>query len=313
MISKIQDIHASDVDKWNDFLIFWDDGNYQAALNFLQNNSDLLYKYCNAQWLNNLTNCYTDLQEDKDPLFKQDIIKVSIIPPPLNVGEIYFQITFNLSEYIALEYAVIPAGDTSVSISLPNNSYLLQYGAFIEQELVTLGVRKNGNAIQFLLPEAINAPVTCMVIRTKGTGWTRQTGNLSSTNTIINYTGNLIGYNCTTTDINYGITEFVELNTSLGNGSIEFIQFLTGNNITWEVVTHSTLQLNHSVTLNPEEQINTNFIEIFGDMLGFRTISNNNRVITDVKQVSNRLVFSIKPNIDNSSLVVCSAGYDENN
>ena len=176
-----------------------------------------------------------------------------------------------------------------------------------------MDVRKNENAIQFLLPEAINVPVICMVIRTKGTGWSRLTGNFNGTSTIVNYTGNLIGYNCITTDINSGITEFVELNSSLGNGSIAFIKSFVGGNVTWEVLTHSTLQLNHNVTLNPDEQINTNFIEIFGDMLGFRTISNNNKVITDVKQVYNRLVFSIKPNIDNSSLIICSTGYDENN
>ena len=88
---KYDDIHLADRAKWRQFVELWQAGNVDAALNLLTNAS-LSGKVVNAAALNAITNQIVSLEENNDPTFKADVIKVSPTPPTgIKQGEVYFE------------------------------------------------------------------------------------------------------------------------------------------------------------------------------------------------------------------------------
>ena len=88
---KYEDIHLADKTKWRQFVELWQGGNADAALNLLAD-TGLSGKVVNAAALNAITNQIVSLEENNDPTFKQDIIKVSPTPPTgIKQGEVYFE------------------------------------------------------------------------------------------------------------------------------------------------------------------------------------------------------------------------------
>ena len=88
---KYQDIHLADKAKWRQFVELWQDGNADAALNLLADTS-LGDKIVNAAALNAITSQIISLEENDDPTFKDDIIKVSPTPPVgIKQGQVYFE------------------------------------------------------------------------------------------------------------------------------------------------------------------------------------------------------------------------------
>ena len=88
---KYEDIHLADKTKWRQFVTLWQAGNVDAALNLLTNAS-LSGKVVNAAALNAITSQIVSLEENDDPTFKDDIIKVSPTPPVgIKQGEVYFE------------------------------------------------------------------------------------------------------------------------------------------------------------------------------------------------------------------------------
>ena len=88
---KYEDIHLSDKAKWRQFVTLWQAGNVDAALNLLTNAS-LSGKVVNAAALNAITNQIVSREENDDPTFRDDIIKVSPTPPTgIKQGEVYFE------------------------------------------------------------------------------------------------------------------------------------------------------------------------------------------------------------------------------
>ena len=88
---KYQDIHLADKTKWRQFVELWQAGNVDAALNLLSDTS-LADKVVNAAVLNAITNQIISLEENDDPTFKDDIIKVSPTPPVgIKQGQVYFE------------------------------------------------------------------------------------------------------------------------------------------------------------------------------------------------------------------------------
>ena len=88
---KYEDIHLADRAKWRQFVELWKAGNVDAALNLLTNAS-LSGKVVNAAALNAITNQIVSLEENNDPTFKADVIKVSPTPPTgIKQGEVYFE------------------------------------------------------------------------------------------------------------------------------------------------------------------------------------------------------------------------------
>lgn len=88
---KYEDIHLADRAKWRQFVELWQAGNVDAALNLLTNAS-LGGKVVNAAALNSITSQIVSLEENDDPTFKDNIIKVSPTPPTgIKQGEVYFE------------------------------------------------------------------------------------------------------------------------------------------------------------------------------------------------------------------------------
>lgn len=88
---KYQDIHLADKTKWRQFVELWQAGNVDAALNLLVDTS-LADKVVNAAVLNATTSQIVSLEENDDPTFKDDIIKVSPTPPTgIKQGQVYFE------------------------------------------------------------------------------------------------------------------------------------------------------------------------------------------------------------------------------
>ena len=88
---KYEDIHLADRAKWRQFGELWQAGNVDAALNLLTNAS-LSGKVVNAAALNAITSQIVSLEENDDPTFKDDIIKVSPTPPTgIKQGQVYFE------------------------------------------------------------------------------------------------------------------------------------------------------------------------------------------------------------------------------
>lgn len=88
---KYEDIHLADKAKWRQFVELWQVGNVDAALNLLTDTS-LSGKVVNAAALNAITSQIVSLEENDDPTFKDNIIKVSHTPPTgIKQGQVYFE------------------------------------------------------------------------------------------------------------------------------------------------------------------------------------------------------------------------------
>ena len=88
---KYQDIHLADNAKWPQFVELWQAGNVDAAINLLSD-TELKDKIVNAEVLNAITSQVVHLEENDDPTFKADIIKVSPTPPTgIKQGQVYFE------------------------------------------------------------------------------------------------------------------------------------------------------------------------------------------------------------------------------
>ena len=88
---KYEDIHLADKAKWRQFVELWQAGNVDAALNLLTD-TRLGGKVVNAAALNAITSQIVSLEENNDPTFKADVIKVSPTPPTgIKQGEVYFE------------------------------------------------------------------------------------------------------------------------------------------------------------------------------------------------------------------------------
>ena len=89
---KYEDIHLADKTKWRQFVELWQAGNVDVALNLLTDTS-LSGKVVNAAVLNAITSQIVQLEENNDPTFKADVIKVSPTPPVgIKQGQVYFEI-----------------------------------------------------------------------------------------------------------------------------------------------------------------------------------------------------------------------------
>ena len=92
-MALLQDIGANERSLWTTLQTYWANGNYAAVLSLLNNSSQLISKFINASWFNNLTGLIYELETNPvDTSFKADKIQVAETPPTLSRGQIYFQI-----------------------------------------------------------------------------------------------------------------------------------------------------------------------------------------------------------------------------
>lgn len=93
-MAKVQDIHISDKSLYNQFVNYWNNGNYANAISLFNTNlSQLGSKGFTAQNINDIIDLLIDLQNNDDPTFKTEKIQFSPSPPAgMTSGQIYFKI-----------------------------------------------------------------------------------------------------------------------------------------------------------------------------------------------------------------------------
>lgn len=163
-LELLQDIHLSDDSFWTDFQYYWKNGSYSRALQILEENQELVTKYVTAEWFNALTALVYQLETLPDDFNKKQI-KVSYLPPDLEVGDIWFQLELGTLT-IDVNMFIIPAGSTSVVATYSNS--LINAVAFKNNEevLVNQVVDETNHSVTFSIGESLDYPVICMVYST---------------------------------------------------------------------------------------------------------------------------------------------------
>lgn len=163
-LELLQDIHLSDDSFWTDFQYYWKNGSYTRALQILEENQELVTKYVSAEWFNALTAFIYQLETLPDDFNKKQI-KVSYLPPDLEVGDIWFQLELGTLTIDANMF-IIPVGSTSVVATYSNS--LINAVAFKNNEevLVNQVVDETNHSVTFSIGESLDYPVICMVYST---------------------------------------------------------------------------------------------------------------------------------------------------
>lgn len=89
-MGQYQDINLSDKQDWLDAVDDWSDGNYASAITSMK--TDFTNKSLIASVINYITSAIVTLEQQDDPTFKADIIKVSATAPTLSTGQVYFKL-----------------------------------------------------------------------------------------------------------------------------------------------------------------------------------------------------------------------------
>lgn len=191
-IDRLQDIHISDESLWVEFKYYWDNGNYTKALEVINNNQQLLTKYTNAEWFNNLTNLIYELEILPNNFNKKKIV-VSYLPPDLEVGDIWFQLEAEEVK-INVYMNVIPPNSTSVMISYSNN--LIEALAFKNNELVLTEqtIDEEDGTVTFSIGQATDKPIVCMVYSTNNASvlTSYNFASVGADNLQVSYSGTLL-------------------------------------------------------------------------------------------------------------------------
>lgn len=86
-----QDVNLTDNEKRKQIISYYNDGNYTAALQLLQDES-LDGKHITAQLLNDITDKIVALQTNLDPSFKDELIITSPQPPAnIKQNDVWFE------------------------------------------------------------------------------------------------------------------------------------------------------------------------------------------------------------------------------
>lgn len=91
---RLQDIHIDSETLWAQFVTYWSLGQYQSALALIDNvDWDSFPEWINASILNTMTTTIEYYEQNLDPTFKNDKIKVLNNPPVgIQSNEVYFKI-----------------------------------------------------------------------------------------------------------------------------------------------------------------------------------------------------------------------------
>ena len=89
---KVQDINNTDISIWNQYVNYYQNNNFQSALNLL-NNSQLENKIVEADLFNAITADIVNLETQYNPDFKENVIKCQVSAPAnIKKGEVWWQI-----------------------------------------------------------------------------------------------------------------------------------------------------------------------------------------------------------------------------
>lgn len=232
-VQLLQDVHFTDEQLWSYFQTYWGQGNYVAALNLLQNNQQLVTKYADADWFNNLTDLVYELENNDDPNFKLDKIKTSYIPPSLEEGEIWFQIEMG-DINISVGMQIINPGD--VLVFVPYSNKLLNAIAFQDLEVVKTTTIIDNDTVVFALPDPVEQPIVCLVFYTDSADITVTTQTSSNTSVDIPYSGEVVSFYVIDEDL-----RMVECDASI-DSAVHF-SITESTNLTYTVVSIPNAQI----------------------------------------------------------------------
>lgn len=212
-LELLQDIHLSDDEFWTEFQYYWKNGNYSRALQILEENQELVTKYVSAEWFNSLTTFIYQLETLPDNFNKKQI-KVSYLPPDLEVGDIWFQL--ELGEInIDVKMSIIPAGSTSVTTTYSNT--LINALAFKNNEevLVNQVINETNHSVTFSISESLDYPVICMVYYSNNSNLEINTINFSVGDEmfVVGYSGEILSVVCLQ-DNNKNIVNIYDYNSN---------------------------------------------------------------------------------------------------
>lgn len=159
----VQDIQTSDISLWSTFQEYWQIGNYAAAIALLRNNEQLLTKYADANYFNEISAKVNEL-EIVSTTPKDRCFHTYYIPAHLEEGEVFYQVNAD-NVRIGLQMACINTGETTVTITYPANRYFYSMICFQngEQVIVDTTVDWANRSFTFTCAEAATDPVWCVL------------------------------------------------------------------------------------------------------------------------------------------------------
>ena len=190
MITQLQDIHLTEVQFWQAVQLYWNQQNYEAIINLIETNQQIITKYANAEWFNKLTNLIYTLENYNDDDFKSDKIKVGYLPPDLEIDEIFFQIEIG-DLLINFYLESINTGSTSKTINYEGT--LINAITFKNNQVVItdISIDEVNQQVTFSIGKAIDNPVLCAVYSTTDTNVHVASDELAIGDTVKNiYFGN---------------------------------------------------------------------------------------------------------------------------
>lgn len=287
-VKLLQDIHLSDKELWSNFQVYWNGGNYVAAVNLLNANQQLVTKYVSADWLNGLTTLVYVLENNSDPIFKADRIVLSFIPPSLESGQVYFQLE-DSNTIINVYMDIITSSNTSVAISYDDT--LINFMAFQNLQQVDTDVQLTSGTVTFSVAEALSESIICLVFSSADVNVYSGTITNPSTSTSVSFSGTLL--NAYVVSSQY----ICNCDITVGNGTVIFSvpSLASGITLTCYVVSIANTYISQEVgtdtgTISTSSTSVT--LDCDGYLINHILTQNNNIIKTDVELVGTKVVIS---------------------
>ena len=292
-VNLVQDIHISDVELWNTFEIYWNQGNYIAAVNLLNNNQQLVSKYVSAQWLNALTALVYQLENNSDDDFKADKIKISYVSPALTTGQIYFQIEVG---DIAINVAsdIIPMNSTSLTLNYSDK--LINFMAFQGLDRIDTDVAITSSTVTFTTSANPEEITTCLIFYTDSSYITISTGTITTslTSVSVNYSNTIVAMYATQSN------SVVGTDITVNSGTVQFAVAATPSSaITCYVVTITTAQIGtlfNRITGSISTSVKSVEVTVNGQIINCIALQGSDVVIVDLTLNANKAIISTRDN-----------------
>lgn len=287
-VKLLQDIHLSDKELWSNFQVYWNGGNYVAAVNLLNANQQLVTKYVSADWLNGLTTLVYALENNSDSTFKADRIVLSFIPPSLESGQVYFQLE-DSNTIINVYMDIITTSNTSVAISYDDT--LINFMAFQNLQKVETDVQLTSGTVTFSVAEAPSENITCLVFSSADVNVYSGIITNPSTSTSVSFSGTLL--NAYVVSSQY----ICNCDITVGSGTVTFSvsSLASGITLTCYVVSIANTYISQEVGTDTDT-ISTSStsatLDCDGYLINDILTQNNNIIKTDVELVGAKVVIS---------------------
>ena len=289
-VALIQDIHLSDEELWKAFQKYWGENNYVAAINLLNRNQQLATKYVSAEWINSLTALVYQLELNEDPDLKKNKIKISYLPPALEVGQIYFQIQIG---EINVDVAIGTIDVNSTSTTVNYSDKLIGVITLQDLKIVKTNLVMNTSSVVCSVAENPTQPILCLVFYTDSTYVTITEQTSTGTSKTISYTNTLVS-----AFVKDSSNNIVDCDVQLTNSNVIF-STAQSISLTYRIVTINNNQIgtfiHQGINIIPANITNMGIVSCEGYLINmlnsFINDNNNNEIIlTDVELIGGTVV-----------------------